>query len=240
MKIGVFLFFLLVAANGFCKPPEDWVDKVLGLQEKVQHLEDLSLKLLDTASQDLAHLPVPGELHRYYDRSAVIWQKDEGVAPKKIMQVFWESQKTGVGPGPESSLIRSENYIIHSEEIIIDKNHYYRSDIKYSGVERGAAQIFYDIQKQQTKVSISYMEGSLQENLQATIGSAGTIYLREEKRSPVEAAGDQKHLCRNPHGQWVSAGSREWDDFCEPLFDKSLWHGFSYNAIPSFEPFLKN
>ena len=211
---------------------------------------------------DLANIPTAEKSREYYDKAATLYHIAADQKETKIANAFWQTKKTGILPGPESLSIQAslqredqiQNFDLRSEERHVDGNEYFRSLLKFSisthdskPIERGVAEIFQDVQRQQTKLSASIIEGPsdippkemTQVNIQAIVGAKGYIFLREDQSDPTNIPKNQKHFCQNTQGGWVSQNSREWDENCLSLFDKSEWHGFSYDSLPySYKPFL--
>lgn len=213
-------------------------------------------------SIDLANIPVEPESSNAFDHMAELQRQTNGQPFEKIAEVLWQSQKTGALPGPEESLIQAtlqrnneiQHFEDHAQELLINGAHYYKSQLKFAvsdsvgkPIQRGIAEIFQDVQAQRVKISTSLIEGSadllptqmMQLNLQAVVGPTGYIFLRQDQSDPTRVPKNQRQFCRNPQGSWVNANSREWDENCLILFDKSEWHGFSYSSLPStYKSFL--
>ena len=190
---------------------------------------------------DWANIPY-GTEKKHYDHIATIWERDNN-GWKKLIEVVWDSTKTGALPGPEGSLLKSASFKIESGEINEKPNHFYKGRVQFNNGpsnangQRGYAEFFQDLQHGAMKISATVVEGPANltwdqikpHNVQATFGLNSYVYLIVDKN----------RFCKNPQGGWVSSNSREWDDFCAPLFDEGLWNGFAYTLLPK-GPLMEN
>ena len=207
------------------------------------------------AEVDFVHIQSKENPNLNYDRTATIWRATDEGKFLKVTEVDWDSKKTGSLPGPEAAVIHSQNYLIHLDNLILNGQTYYRTHMQFAigdpdkaPLRRGYVEILKDIQRQQTKISSSTMEGPAnilpnqmkQINLQAIIGPAGYVYLRQDEGVPTRISKDHRDFCQNPSWAFVNQNSREWDESCAPLFDNSLWHGFSFSLLPfSYDSLLR-
>lgn len=256
----LFLFLLFLnlgnswgSLTGENLPPDPWLAWSLRLEKTAKNLflaVMSKIKLEDVQKNSDYDSP--------FDQTLTL--KNE----KEKYEVLWESKKTGTLPGPQSTKLKAmiengetiQHYEAHYEQIHFNQKEYYKTILRFSilkkdgsPLRRGYAEIFKDVEKQRTKISSSTIEGAaellpaemMQINLQAILAADGTVFLRKDQGDPLHIPKDQDHFCRDSQGAWVSQWSREWKERCDPLFDNSIWHGFSFSSIPfNYKSFVEN
>lgn len=234
-------------------PPDPWLHWSLRIEKTAK---DLFLAVMSRIALE--------DIKKNLDYDSPFDQTFRLQNDREKYEVFWESKKTGMLPGPQGTVVRAriengetiQHYEAHYTQKTFNQKEYYKTVLRFAIVKkdgaplrRGYAEIFKDVERQITKISSSTIEGAadilplqmIQINLQATKTADGTIFLRKDQSDPLHIPKDQDHFCRNALGTWVSRWSREWKERCDPLFDNSIWHGFSFSSIPfSYKAFVEN